>query len=134
MSCWPDARITLLYQSVQSYCAVISLVVFSFCLFACLCELLARINCHFVKVYNHFTGRLLFLSMSCWLFVCLFVCKIVQSKCTVILLSAVCLCELLTGRKHSFSKCRVNVPIVFFCLFVCELLAGHRLHFVKVYS
>ena len=34
----------------------------------------------------------------------------------------------------TLSKCTVNVLVVFFCLFVCELLAGHKLHFVKVYS
>ena len=34
----------------------------------------------------------------------------------------------------TLSKCTVNVLVVFFCLFVCELLAGLKLHFVKVYS
>ena len=34
----------------------------------------------------------------------------------------------------TLSKCTVNVLVVFFFLFVCELLAGHRLHFVKVYN
>ena len=32
----------------------------------------------------------------------------------------------------TLSKCTVNVLVVFFCLFVCELLAGHKRHFVNV--
>ena len=34
----------------------------------------------------------------------------------------------------TLSKCTVNVLVVFFCLFVCELSAGHKHHFGKVYS
>ena len=126
------------------------------CLFVCLCEFVqtkpnltkpcqtkpnhtsptqAGHKHHFVKVYS----RLLFLCLSCGLFVC----ESVQSKCTVILLVvfffclSVCLCELLTGSKRHFVKVYVIFLVVFFfyvwglgCLFVClcDFLTGRKCH------
>ena len=105
MSCWLDTSFTL------SKCTVNVLVVF-FCLFVC--ELLAGFKLHFVKVYSQCAIRL-FLFVCLSFFVCLFVSCWLDSSFTL-------------------SKCRVNVLFVFICLFVCELLAGHKPHIVKVYS
>ena len=96
-----------------------------------------------VTLYNHFPSRLLFLCMSCWLFVCLFVScwldtGVTLPKCTanrLLFLSCrlfVCV-SYLQDASITLSKCTANRLLFLSCrLFVCVSNLKH--HFVKVYS
>ena len=149
VSCWPDARITLLYQSVQSYCAVISLSLSELsavCLLVCVscwpesivtlskCTIILLVVfffflwvvgclfvCLFVKLYSQSVR-----SFCCRLFVCVsywqdesIAFQSVESMCQSS--SFVCLCvSCWLDTGFTLSKCTANRLLFLGCrLFVC---------------
>ena len=106
VSYWQEASITF------SKCTV-NVLVFFFCLFVC--ELSTGHKHHL------YSGSFVCLFVSCQLDTSITLAKgtvSCLSKCTV----------------SYFSNCTVNLLVVFFCLFVCEMSAGHKHPFVKACS